>query len=164
MTPMWPTRGDSWRFEALEWAHFMTIARDRYERNRERGIADRLVTSTSPIHNDAESIAAEVAFSRLAGVDPLLDTDRPHPAYDVVIGGKRVDIKWTQYSTGALILAEFSNSRADVFALMVGTWPRYTYRGSIGRAALLSRGVTSTAANGRRLARGGYVAPQGVLR
>jgi hypothetical protein len=88
---------------------------------------------------DLEGIGAEIAFCKNFNV--WLDTDigEERPDFDVVLkDGRKVDIKTTRYESGHLIAnRKKAKHPPDAYALMVGTFPRYRFAGSISAARLL---------------------------
>lgn len=160
-----PRIGASYTFAEAERAAIERVVDARTVLNRQHGRTDRIVTPRDARINNVEALAAEVAFARLAGAAPIFEAigGGPLPDHDTTVGGETVDVKWTPYRDGALIMAAESNSRASFLALMVGRWPTYTYAGATRRAAMIARGLQSDLGNGRRIPKAAYVARQGQL-
>jgi len=115
-------------------------ARVKYESNREHGITDKKVGSQSNEFTDLEGFAAEFAFCKLFNIFPDFSMEARGTSSDtgdaILTCGLRVDIKATKYSTGRLLAAHWKGSNIDFYVLMVGEFPRYTYRGMMSREEL----------------------------
>ena len=86
-------------------------------------------------HNVRDLFAAKLAFCKLFKVYPYF-VDEQYSGHDVTISlrykwgveRKTVDVKQTPYSDGKLI-ADIGGKVCDLYALMVGQFPRFAYRG-----------------------------------
>lgn len=93
----------------------------RRSEDREMGIKDKKVGPQSGEITDVEGAAAEIAFARYFGVEPLFGREKFLP-YDVIIpDGTKVDVKWTSYQTGHMIVpVTKKEDPADMYALVIG--------------------------------------------
>ncbi len=124
------------------------VARCRHENNRKSGIVNARIGWQSDEETDLEGIAAEVAFCRLQNVYPDLSIDvrssgkgQDHKFDCVLHTGETVDVKATVYATGHLLAAPWkgTGSPPDLYALMVGKFPSYTFKGFMPGVELLSQ-------------------------
>ena len=78
-----------------------------------------------------QSFGAEIAFCKLVGAKPDLELHKNTILIDTIVNGQKVDIKQTKYFNGKLIVKETDtkNSPIDVYALVIGTFPNYDYKG-----------------------------------
>lgn len=73
--------------------------------------------------------------------------------------GLTVDVKSTQYESGRLLAAKWKNPNVDLYALMTGTFPTYTFRGFMRSEELLRKSRLADLGHGE-----GFVAEQAELR
>jgi|TARA_R110002110_G_scaffold248495_3_gene464662 hypothetical protein len=113
------------------------IAKRRYNRCRQEGISNSKIGNQSNELTDLEGFAAELAFCKLHNVYPDL-LIQPRSSSDdngdclLHIENGRVDVKATKYQSGRLIAPLWkSKDSADIYALMIGTFPTYTFKGFI---------------------------------
>ena len=79
----------------------------------------------------AESICAEIVVARYFGnldFEPTVNTFKT--AADVEIQGSKLEVKWTKYDAGALIISE-TDRNSDVAILVTGRSPNYDIKGWI---------------------------------
>ena len=108
------------------------LAKERYNVNRQNNVHDAKKGGQSNEFVDLEGIAGEIAFCKLFNLYPDLEikvTTQETDDGDCILNGHKVDVKTTSYETGRLICATWKNDDVDVYALMVGTFPTYTFRG-----------------------------------
>lgn len=87
-----------------EWAIAYLLGRMRRATNRAAKIQDRQVGDQDPLRIDVVGAAAEIAFARVAGVFPDLDTEIRQGSHDTVLpSGRTVDVKATELPKGRLI-------------------------------------------------------------
>jgi hypothetical protein len=106
------------------------LAKSRYEANRNSGVWNARIGPQSDETTDLEGIGAELAFCRIANVYPDLTIDS-HPEEDALTHcGRRVDVKGTRYERGHLLaVLGKAGKAADIYVLVVGTFPRYRIAG-----------------------------------
>lgn len=84
-----------------------------------------------------QGIAGEFAFCKLFNLFPdMLTHARSAQAGEdfgdaVLHDGRRVDIKTTHYPHGRLIVASWAKPVVDLYALMIGVYPDYEFKGFI---------------------------------
>ena len=146
-------------------AHF--VAKNRNSRNRSFNVSNLKISSADAATVDLEGVCGELAFCKLFNVYPDLDTDRepPHPLFDCVVDGLRIDVKTTKWETGKLIVDARKGSKTngvDYYALMTGVFPGpYTFRGFIHRERLIVPSRLGSLTNYRSFK--SYIADQSEL-
>lgn len=117
----------------MEQAICKYIVSERKRNNSDAGVKEKKVSDQSSDDIEIDGYGGEIAFCRLFNLFPDFTT---HPrGQDNDFGdcisktGKRIDVKTTKYETGKLICALWKNNNVDVYVLMTGTFPNYTYRG-----------------------------------
>lgn len=115
------------------------IASERERINRASGVSNGRIGPQSDAETDLTGIGAELAFCRLMNVYPDLTLDLRAGGEDCWWAGRSVDVKGTRYPTGKLLAVPTKLNRdgAEVYALMTGTFPTYTFRGLAAKDALL---------------------------
>ena len=132
-------------------AHF--VAKNRNTRNRHFNVTNLKISAADAATVDLEGVCGEIAFCKLFNAYPDLDTDRtpPHPLFDCVVSGLRIDVKTTKWDSGKLIVDARKGSKTngvDYYALMTGQFPGpYTFRGFIAREKLIIPSKLGTLAN-----------------
>ncbi len=106
------------------------LAKSRYENARKKNIKNNRIGSQSDSSTDLEGIAAEIAFCKLFNLYPDLQIGEL-PAYDAMLrDGRAVDVKATKYQSGHVTaVMNKKDMPADLYALMVGTFPSYRFAG-----------------------------------
>ena len=103
------------------------ISKERFERHR-----DNLQGKNhQSLQQVVEGLGGEFAFCKLFNLYPDISVE-PHKedTGDCGTHGKRIDVKTTQYENGNLVIVPWKDiSKIDYFALMIGTFPKYTYKG-----------------------------------
>lgn len=115
------------------------IAKRRHEINRQNGVLNSKKGTQSDELTDLEGFAGELAFCKMFNVFPDLEikvTNQNTDDGDCKLLGLRVDIKTTKYLNGRLICSTWKNNNTDIFALIVGTFPKYTFKGFMSYADL----------------------------
>lgn len=114
------------------------LATMRYRNNRAAGVVDRKIGPQSNEETDLEGIGAELAFCKFSNIYPDLEVNH-RPDFDALLPtGDSVDIKATKYQNGHLIAVRRKASKPpDLYALMVGQFPRYRCAGLIRASELL---------------------------
>jgi len=114
------------------------LANSRYNMNRSQGVCNKRIGPQGDWETDLEGVGAEIAFCKNFNVYPDLSLDG-HPTEDAILKcGKRVDVKSTKYDNGHLIAVLGKRNKApDLYALVVGKFPRYRIAGFIEADELL---------------------------
>lgn len=111
-------------------------------------------------NNMIGSIGAEIAYCRAMNAFPCLEpVDRCY--YDVQLyTGDRVDVKWTKNPNGPMQIKmkEPGKPWADLFVLMVGSFPEYKLVGYIDKARATADEMICTTQQSV-----GYAVPQSAL-
>lgn len=115
------------------------IAKRRFENNRSGGIQDQKIGAQSNANVDLNGFAGEFAFCKLHNILPdfSINVRRTNANdYDAILENKKIDVKTTEYPTGKLVAVEWKNDNVDLYALMTGEFPKYTFRGFMRREEL----------------------------
>lgn len=121
------------------------VAAARFKDNRAASVVNSKRGRQSNEFTDLEGFAAELAFCKLFNTFPsftsgtcssqkgedLGDTSLPN--------GLTIDVKVTKYLNGRLIAVPWKKATCDIFALMVGVFPTYTYKGMMWSKELLKK-------------------------
>jgi len=85
-------------------------------------------------------VGAEIAFCKLYNIYPDLTITHRSGGYDcITCSGAKVDVKATIYFSGKLLaVINKHKSDADIYVLMVGKFPTYTWVGWAKAGDLLS--------------------------
>ncbi len=109
------------------------IAKLRFNNARNAGVENKKVGNQSNEYTDLNGFAAELAFCRLFNVFPDLTIEIRSASTDkgdaVLPCGTTVDVKSTKYESGKLLASPSRKSGHDLYALMTGEFPTYTFRG-----------------------------------
>ena len=136
-----PHRNTEVSLNAQEQAIFRFLARSRYKNNRSAGTRNAKRGPQSDEQTDLEGIGAEFAFTKLFNLYPDFSIEPRTAENDtgdcMLRDGRSVDVKATQYRTGKLIAVPWKKAGVDLFALMTGTFPVYTFRGFMQADELL---------------------------
>ena len=141
------------------------VAQLRFSNNRENNVVNSKIGKKSDEEMDLEGISAELAFCKLFNLYPDLTIDirssRDHTDNgDAVLkNGKTVDIKVTHYTNGKLIAVPWKKTNVDLFALMVGKTPEYTFKGFMKSEDLLNQSRLGDLGHGKT-----YIAHQNELK
>lgn len=106
---------------------------------------------------EINSFGAEIAYQRLTkGIKAVEGAP-----WDVLVDGlHKVDVKWSPWDHGVLLVKDKNWSRRPGwFAMMIGTFPVYEYRGRIEANVLLARQLDSDP----KYVKPGYTAEQSEL-
>jgi len=117
-----------------------TIAKLRFDNNRKHGVANSKIGKQDDEFTDLEGIGGEFAFCKKLNIMPDFSIDIRSSQTDVgdcIYNGKRIDVKTTKYENGSLIVVPWKKNNVDLFVLMVGQFPTYSYRGRISASVIL---------------------------
>lgn len=107
----------------------------RHANNRHDGVSNSKIGPQSDEDTDVEGIAAEFAFAKFFNCYPDLtigtrSSSNKTDTGDITLpNGMSVDVKSTTYANGKLVVAPWKQPTGHFFALMVGEFPSYTYKG-----------------------------------
>ena len=116
------------------------IAKLRYKNNRDNNVKNSKVGDQSDELTDLEGIGGEMAFCKMVNSYPDFSINIRNSETDVgdvFLGGKWVDVKTTKYPNGKLLAVPWKNNNVEIYALVTGTFPKYTYRGFMSAKKLL---------------------------
>lgn len=118
------------------------IAQKRFSNNRNNNIKNSKRGSQSDETTDLEGIAAEIAFCKIHNIYPdftiFTRSTKSDKGDARLANGMTVDIKTTKYINGKLIAVPWKEPNVDLFALMVGTFPKYEFKGFMQKLELLN--------------------------
>ena len=92
----------------------------REQISRAVGRVDQKIGNQSGWDTDLQGIGGEFAAAKIYNVYPNMEL-KPDSGYDLIINGKKVDVKTTEYKTGKLLSK--LNARleeVDIFVLIIG--------------------------------------------
>jgi len=106
------------------------LAKERYRKNRERGVDDLKIGGQSCEFTDLQGIGAEIAFCKVHNIYPDMSLD-DYPDEDALMkDGRLADVKCTKYENGHLLCVTWKKNRnVDIYVLVVGEFPRYRIAG-----------------------------------
>lgn len=121
------------------------IAKLRFDNNRKKGVSNSKIGDQSDEDTDREGLCAEMCFAKLFNVYPDFSVftrsskDGEDKNGDVTIEGIPVDVKATKYVSGRLIAVPWKDApKKFLYALMVGSFPTFTFKGFMKSSDLLS--------------------------
>lgn len=111
---------------------------------RQNGIEDQRKSKTNDKRGDLDFYGqcGEVVFSLVTGLSPATPVDQKD-FFDFILPNHRtVDIKFTKYDNGSLIIHTKDTSRlSDLYVLVTGEPPMFTVRGYITGTDLWDLGL-----------------------
>ena len=122
---------DSIELNEIEQTLSKLIAEKRYHTNRKGGVTNNRIGKQSDHLTDLTGIGAEIAFCKLHNLYPDYSLfPRKGGADCIDKSGNKIDVKTTTYHNGHLIaVGTASKGNVKFYALMVGDFPTYTYKG-----------------------------------
>ncbi len=108
------------------------IAQSRFEINRKNNVKNSRKGGQSDYLTDLDGFGGEFAFCKLFNIYPDLEvkvTSQDSDRGDCLLNNLKIDVKTTKYKTGKLICALWKNNEVDYYALMVGEFPQYEFKG-----------------------------------
>lgn len=113
------------------------LARERHRRNRTSGVENMKVSDIPDDVVDLDGMGGELAFAKLFNCFPDTGLDAKPDADVVLPDGRSVDVKTTRYQTGRLLAVRWKTRNVDLYALMVGVFPRYRFAGMLPAEKLI---------------------------
>jgi len=116
------------------------VAKARYSNNRNNKVTNAKIGNQSDEETDLNGFGSEVAFARLFNSYPDMTIETRtsfEDEGDVVVNGKKIDVKTTTYKDGKLLAVPWKEKTVDLYALMVGSFPTYTFKGFMKSENLL---------------------------
>lgn len=147
--------GDSITLEDFEQILCQKLAEKRYSANRGSNVTNHKIGPQSDQETDLAGIAAEMALAKALNCYPDLSVGtRSSSAQtdkgDLVLpNGMTVDVKATKYRKGRLAIAPWRHPDGDLFVLMVGEFPTYTFMGCITQVEATKSARLGTLGHGK---------------
>jgi hypothetical protein len=96
----------------------------RYDNNRRRGIKDRAIHIEGDLRrNEALAAAAEEYIAKALGLRYVGDVAGPDKGYDLMMRGRRIQVKWSGTHGNRLISSPTQTTTADYYVLVTGPDP-----------------------------------------
>ena len=110
------------------------ISKKRYESNRLGNVKNSKIGSQSDAETDLNGFCAEMCFAKVFNLYPDFSIEPKNKSNDngdiLLHNGMTVDVKATVYDTGRLLVAKWKKPiKNRLYALMVGKFPTFEYRG-----------------------------------
>lgn len=106
------------------------LAKNRYQNNRKENVQDKKIGPQSCDLTDLDGICGEFAFCKAFNLYPDMSVSPRKGGYDLVVKGKRVDVKTTRYKTGKLLATRDKKLEdSDVYVLVLSEPPVFTIIG-----------------------------------
>ena len=106
------------------------IAMDRQKNNIDRGSRSFKMGGGDDLLINIEGTGGEFAFCKLKNIYPDMTIDHPIPFDCYINGHGYIDVKTTKKPNGMLLVGVWkSRSIPDYYALMVGEFPNYEFKG-----------------------------------
>lgn len=162
---MFPRIGDAVTLDDGEQMVCKVLAKLRHQNNRKEAVKNSRIGGQSDEATDLEGIGSELAFSKLWNLYPDLSIfirsslKGEDEGDNILHTGQSVDVKATRYATGKLVAVPWKKMKVDLFALMVGVFPKYTFKGFMRSEELLQEKRLGTLGHGPT-----YIAYQNELR
>ena len=110
--------------------------------SRAAGVENKRVGPQDDYFTDLNGFGGEFAFCKIFNVFPDFSMELRNASTDkgdaLLPSGYAVDVKTTVYAAGKLIASPSLKDNHDLYALMTGTFPEYTFRGFISTETLHS--------------------------
>jgi hypothetical protein len=115
------------------------LAKARYQAARVAGVTDAKRGDQSSEETDLTGIGAEMAFCRAFNVYPDLTIGGAmRGSHDAIWAGRTVDVKGSTLGHARLLAVPWkTKTPSDIYALMTGDFPTYTFRGMATATELL---------------------------
>jgi hypothetical protein len=106
------------------------IALARHNNNIDRGSKSYKMGGGDDLLINLEGTGGEFAFCKLKNIYPDMTIDHPIPFDCYINGHGYIDVKTTKKTNGMLLVGVWkSRSIPDYYALMVGEFPTYEFKG-----------------------------------
>ena len=116
------------------------VATAKHAINRTGGVENKRVGPQDDQFTDLNGFGGELAFCKLFNIFPDFSLEIRNSSTDrgdaILPAGYTVDVKTTVYPSGKLIAAPSLKANHDLYALMTGKFPAYTFRGFISTETL----------------------------
>jgi hypothetical protein len=112
------------------------VAKARLDNNNNDGIYNAKISDESDEYIDLEGFAGELAFCKIFNVFPDLEIfsrTSSEDFGDATYLNKQIDIKTTSHRHGRLIATRWTKNNVQAYALMVGEFPEYEFKGFMSK-------------------------------
>ena len=114
------------------------LAKNRYLKNRKETVKDNKIGPQSCDVTDLDGICGEFAFCKAMNLYPDMSIYPRSGGHDILINGKRVDVKTTRYKSGKLLATKNKTiADSDIYVLIVSNSPKYTIAGFCNASDLI---------------------------
>ncbi len=117
------------------------LARKRSDVNKKIGAKEMQQGDQDTEKMEQNSTGGELAFCKALNIYPNMAVERPDDGIDCYLpDGRSVDIKTTEYEKGKLSAALWTPNKKvipDIFALVIGSFPKYRVVGYMESIELL---------------------------
>lgn len=115
------------------------LAKNRFSNNRSSKVVDKKIGPQSCYETDLEGICGEFALCKMLNLYPDMSIHSRSGGHDILLNGKKIDVKTTKYKTGKLLAVKNKKAdSADIYILLIGKRPSYTFAGWSFNYELLS--------------------------
>lgn len=126
--------GNSVTLNQAEQYFCKVIAKKRHDSNRSNNVKNSKIGSQSDLDTDLNGFCAEMCFAKIFNLYPDFSVEPRNKETDngdlTLHNGMTVDVKATVYDTGRLLVAKWKKPvKNRLYALMVGKFPTFEYRG-----------------------------------
>jgi hypothetical protein len=109
------------------------VTKVRMKTNVQNNVNEKKITKDQDLEIEIQGYGAELAFCRLFNIFPDTSTHSRSSEEDTgdatLHCGLSVDVKATNYPLGKLLAPIWKSDNIDLYALMVGDFPDYTFKG-----------------------------------
>lgn len=158
--------GTKYTLNDMEQLIVQSVSEKRFQNNRNKNVKNSRIGDQSDESTDREGFGAEMAFCKLFNVypdfsiEPRSSNDDKGDAILPIETRGSVDVKSTKYRTGRLITPTWKKKgNVDYYALMIGEFPSYEFRGFMGAEKLMQEDRVRDMGYGKN----SYVAEQDEL-
>jgi hypothetical protein len=116
------------------------IGKERYKINRKSGVTDKKIGNEDNYFMDINGFGGEFAFCKLFNIMPdflvKVTQSNKHDFDALLYNSIKVDVKTTDVLSGRLLAAPWKIDEVDCYALIVGTIPKFVFKGFMSREEL----------------------------
>jgi hypothetical protein len=122
------------------------LAKERNQRSLAATKNQRVDGNRTDLELNIEGVGAEIAYCRMFNCYPDFSTTPRRGGYDCIVNGQTVDVKANAHIGNPYLLASQGKTfqDANIYALMIGSWPTYFFGGWLRACDLLkSENITN---------------------
>lgn len=119
-------------FDEMEQILVRAVGQARYDNAKRHNLQESRPNIMDPFLADFEGFAGEMAFCKMANIYPDFEIGfnrAKNDKGDCTYCGYSIDIKTSMKDTQKLIVKPWKKGKVDVFAMITGKFPTYTFRG-----------------------------------